>query len=208
VNDASNPWVSRPAASSASPPIFRPTVATPTLTGPATPQQGVPAPDAGNHLPTVQYGHGHARPLWWLGVHGGAGESKLASIFQGSRPADHAWPHVVTSPLPAAVVLVARSNYDGLRAAQLAATQWASGLVPYANVLGLVLVADAPGRSPRPLRDLAHVVGGGVPRTWSLPWIEAWRLGEAPSLTDLPREARRLVDDLSSILLPGTSRTT
>lgn len=177
-------------------------------TGPAAPQKGVQAPDTVDRLPVVQYGHGEARPLWWLGVHGGAGESKLSRLVEHSRPADHSWPHLLTSPRPAPVVLVARSNYDGLRAAQSAATQWASGLVPFVNVLGLVVVADAPGRLPRPLREFAQIVGGGVPRTWSVPWIESWRLGEEPSLLSVPREVRRLVDDLNAILQPGAGSTT
>src|SRR5690625_7783755 len=69
----------------------------------------------------------------------------------------------------------------GLLATQTAATKWASGAVDV-DLLGLVLVADAPGRLSRPLRDLARLVSGGLPRVWNLPWIEAWRLGEPPSL--------------------------
>ncbi|WP_354508513.1 DUF6668 family protein [Oerskovia enterophila] len=208
VNDASNPWVSRPAASSPALAATQAPIATAAPTGPVAPQRGVPAPDTVDQLPVVQYGPGEARPLWWLGAHGGAGESKLAHLVEHSRVADHAWPHLVASPRPAPVVLVARSSYDGLRAAQVAATQWASGLVPFVNVLGLVVVADAPGRLPRPLREFAQIVGGGVPRTWTVPWIESWRLGEEPSLLSVPREVRRLVDDLNAILQPGAGSTT
>jgi len=86
--------------------------------------------------------------------------------------------------------------------------QWAGGLVPSVDVLGLVIVADAPGRLPRPLRDLAQVVSGGVPRTWNVPWVESWRLGEPPALNDAPREVRRLVDELRVILGPGAAGTT
>src|SRR4029079_17379597 len=94
------------------------------------------------------------------------------------------------------VVVAARTDARGLRAAKHAARQWASGLVPGTQLLGLVLVADAPGRIPRPLRDLAKVVSGGYPRTWHVPWIESWRLGEIPSVETSPREVRRVVDDL------------
>jgi len=31
------------------------------------------------------------------------------------------------------------------------------------RLLGLVLVADTPGKVPAPIRDLAKVVGGGAP---------------------------------------------
>ncbi|MEK8229339.1 hypothetical protein NKG05_30690 [Oerskovia sp. M15] len=58
--------------------------------------------------------------------------------------AEHGWPQ-----LPGAgavrVVLTARSSMRGLRAAQAAATQWAAGLVPHVELLGLVIIADAPG---------------------------------------------------------------
>ena len=105
------------------------------------------------------------------------------------------------------MVLVARTNERGLRAAQAAATQWAAGLVPHAEVVGLVLMADAPGKLPKPLRDFAQVVSGGVPRMWTVPWIDRLRLGESLTLTDAPREVRRLVDELSVLLAPGAPRT-
>ena len=87
----------------------------------------------------------------------------------------------------------------GLHSARSAATQWASGMVPHVTVLGLVVVADAPGRLPRPLRDFAQVVGGGLPRMWSIPWVESWRLGEPMVLANAPREVRRLMDDLHAL---------
>jgi len=168
------------------------------------PQRGVRAPDRVDQLPTYDR---PAANLWWLGAHGGAGESTLAALVPAWPAADHGWPR---PPADAAtrVVLVARTNAHGLRAAQAAATQWAAGLVPHVDLLGLVLIADAPGRIPRPLRDLAQVVSGGVPRTWNVPWIESWRLGEPPALTDAPREVRRLVDELSALVTPGATGTT
>lgn len=96
---------------------------------------------------------------------------------------------------------------SGLQAAQAAATQWAAGLVPNVEVLGLAIVADAPGRLPRPLRDFARLVGGGVPRTWSVPWIESWRLGEPITLPNAPREVRRMVDELTTLTQTGAAGT-
>jgi hypothetical protein len=90
----------------------------------------------------------------------------------------------------------------GLRRAQLAATQWAAGLVPHVQVLGLVIVADAPGRWPRSIREFARIVQGGLPRTWYVPWIELWRLGEVSPLSDLPQEVRRLVSELGALTQP------
>ncbi|MSS00389.1 hypothetical protein FYJ28_16420 [Arthrobacter sp. BL-252-APC-1A] len=100
---------------------------------------------------------------------------------------------------------MARTSMAGLRSAQAAATQWAAGRAGDANVLGLVLVADAPGKLPRPLRDVARLVSGGVPRTWSIPWIEAWRVGDIPSTSVLPRDLRRLLDDLNRLTRTAAS---
>jgi hypothetical protein len=135
--------------------------------------------------------------LWWVGVHGGAGESTLERIFQGSRAAGHRWPVAPTGSPPVVVVLVARTDARGLRAAQSAMRDWQTrGL--NLQLLGLVLMADAPTRLPRALRDLRRVVSGGVPRVWWLPWVESWRVGEVPSRANSPREAERLLEDLLS----------
>ncbi|WP_144723442.1 DUF6668 family protein [Cellulosimicrobium sp. TH-20] len=199
-----NPWVSCaqiPATPVTATPAAR---SEPPLTGPHAPQRGVPAPVLADQLPTRT--RHQAAPLWWLGVHGGAAETSLAALVPDWPAAEHAWPQ-----MPGAggvrVVLTARSNMRGLRAAQAAATQWAAGLVPHVEVVGLVIVADAPGRLPRPLREFSQIVGGGVPRTWTLPWIEAWRLGEPPALSGAPREVRRLVDDLAAVVRPGAVGT-
>ena len=82
-----------------------------------------------------------------------------------------------------------------------------AGLVPVvdgtAEVLGVVLFADAPGRLPPPLKELAQVVVGGAPRSWLIPWIEAWRYAE-PTTPDLCTPAvRTLVDHLRSLAAPA-----
>ena len=202
MSDETNPWISRKSDIESVPPVVGARSEN-RATGPLSPQRGVPAPDRVDQLPV--YDRHHDAPLWWLGVHGGAGESTLAALVPSWPAADHGWPR---SPQgQARVVLVARTNERGLRAAQAAATQWAAGLVPHVEVVGLVLMADAPGRLPRPLRDLAQVVGGGVPRVWTVPWVEALRLGESLTLADLPRDARRLVDELNALLTLGATST-
>lgn len=198
MTESNNPWLSRPTE----PQVSAAAVAERTLThptGPVAPQLGVPAPDRADQLPS--YEQAQRADLWWLGVHGGAGESSLADLVPEWRAADHGWPRQ-PGLTPARVVLTARSNMCGLRAAQSAATQWAAGLVPHVEVLGLVIVADAPGRLPRPLREFAQLVSGGLPRVWNVPWIESWRLEETPTLENSPREVRRLVSDLQAILNP------
>jgi hypothetical protein len=203
VTEQNNPWLSRPTTP---PPSIAATtdVSVARPTGPTSPQRGVPVPDQVDQLRVIE----QARPaeLWWLGVHGGSGESSLAGLVPEWPEAGHGWPRTAT-PGPDRVVLVARSNARGLKAAQAAIMQWASGQVPSIEVLGLVVIADAPGRLPRPIRDLAQVVSGGVPRTWNVPWVETWRLGEPLALADAPREVRRLFDELRVILGPGAAGT-
>lgn len=164
-------------------------------TGPATPQRGVPVP--ANALP-ARVRTERAAP-WWFGTHGGAGESTLAALVTGSRAAGHAWPlpRDVNDPQP--VVLVARTSARGLESARVAATQWAAGDVLGVDLLGLVLMADAPGRLPRALRDLAQLVGGGVPRVWTVPWVEAWRSGDEV----VPQAVGALRRDLATLLPDG-----
>ncbi|MBG6240204.1 hypothetical protein IWX78_003199 [Mycetocola sp. CAN_C7] len=170
---------------------------------PTSPQPGVPIPDMVDRLP--RRAAAWPATVWWLGVHGGAGESTLAGLASGSRPADHAWPIPTANATAHHVVLVARTNYSGLIAAQRAATEWAANTLPHSiSLAGLVLIADTPGRRPKPLRDLEQVIAGGVPQVWHLPWVNAWRFAPASPLDPLPNEFRQLFADLS---LTTTSST-
>lgn len=195
MSDPINPWLSRPATPT--PDTNAPITVVPSTFGPIAPQRGVPAPDRADQLPIKDQ---RATPaVWWLGAHGGSGESTLAALApRWSAAAGHAWPRSSTGE-PTPVIVVARSNAAGLRAAQNALRQWGAGLTP-CNVLGLVVMADAPGRMPRALRDLLTVVGGGGPRTWTVPWVDAWRL-DGPTASPIPREVQRVIDELSA--LPG-----
>ncbi|MFZ0088399.1 MAG: DUF6668 family protein [Solirubrobacteraceae bacterium] len=134
--------------------------------------------------------------MWFvLGVHGGAGETTLAALLPGAGAADHAWPLSPDPRRPARVLLVARTSHAGLLAAQHALRDWASGAVA-AELLGLVLMADAPGRLPRQLRPLADLVASATPRIWELPWQAHWRLGQ-PTRQRASRELHQLVHQLS-----------
>lgn len=158
----------------------------PGLTGPAEPLPWLVAEPV---LPVVAMAS--AADLWLVGAHGGAGESTLADLVATWRAAGHVWPQ---RPEPAACVVTARTSAAGLLAAQAVLRQWAAGDVPVC-LYGLVLIADAPGGLPRPLRDLAEVVAGGAPRCWLLPWIESWRFGD-PQPT---RPADRLIRELTAV---------
>ena len=169
-------------------------------TGPTSPQPHVPMPE--DALP-VRRSHA-AASLWVVGAHGGAGESTLADLDGSWRAADHAWPDL-PSGASAPCVVVARTNVRGLLAARAALTQWAaSGAGASVQLLGLVLVADAPGKLPPPIRDLAKVVGGGAPRVWDVPWVEPWRLGD-PVTERVPRPVSKLVSQLRSLAAAATA---
>ncbi len=160
---------------------------------------GVPAQRGSRRAGLTYLGVDQPAAVWWVGVHGGAGESTLERLFSGSCATGHCWPIASAVATVPAVVLVARTDARGLRAVQRAVRALVEDRLPV-DLLGLVLMADAPGRLPRVLRDLAGVVGGAVPRVWSLPWVEAWRAGEIPSPANSPKEAEVLAGDLRAIL--------
>ena len=171
-------WVPPPAAELLAP------------TGPARPQRFLTAPEGGLRSFRTEA----SAWVWFAGCHGGAGETTLAGLLPGSGATGHRWPEHTDGSTPA-VVLVARTSATGLLAARTAATQWAAGGAPAVHLLGLVLMADAPGRLPRPLRDLAERVAGGVPRCWLLPWVEQWRTGDTAG----PRPTAGLFADLATL---------
>ena len=130
----------------------------------------------------------------WYGLHGGAGVTTLLAAVPGgadlhSLPSQHGHP-----AMP--VVAVCRSHAGGLRAAQRWAA-WVSDHPAAVNLLGLVVVADAPGRLPRSLESTIRLVTGGYPRVWRIPFVQLWRVGEPPSAANLPTAGRQLRNDLA-----------
>jgi hypothetical protein len=196
-----NPWVQSPdrgaerSEQESTPAATRVTPVLPALApqaaSVAAPRQGFPRRGVDLTGPPVS--------VWWVGAHGGAGESTLEQLLEGSRANGHAWPDTGERAAPPPVIVVARTNARGLRAAQLAATEWASGSVAV-QLHGLVLIADAPGRTPKPLRDFAQVVAGAFPRVWRLPWVEAWRLGEPVSPETTPKAVSDLLEELRTTI--------
>jgi hypothetical protein len=198
-----NPWVQSPERTAESGADELATTAAPAApvlsAAPALSPQAASVVAPREHLPrcSIDVPRGTVA-LWWVGTHGGAGESTLEQLLEGSRAMGHAWPHSDerTTELPH-VVLVARTSARGLRSAQLAAMEWASGDVPV-HLVGLVLIADAPGRLPKPLKDFAQVVAGGVPHVWRIPWVEEWRLGDPVSADTAPKALTAMLDELRS----------
>lgn len=165
----------------------------PVATGPTSPQPGVPVTAGG--LPVVER-QGSAR-LWLVGAHGGAGETTVAGLDPHWRAAEHSWP-ALPAGAPAVCAVVARTNVSGLLAAQRALTQWAGAAAgPSAQCAALVLVDDAPGKTPAPIHDLIKHVGGGAPRVLRVGWVEEWRLGDYESRP--PRSVRQLVHHLNEL---------
>jgi hypothetical protein len=129
--------------------------------------------------------------LHWVGAHGGAGTTTLAAAAGVGTDAGRAWPPApTTTPTldhEAGVLLVARTHARGLKAAREALRAHTGRAISGANggggapLRGLVLVADAPGRLPRELRQQVRVLSGAVPRLWEVPWVEAWRTDPAAS---------------------------
>ncbi|SDS71585.1 DUF6668 family protein [Microlunatus soli] len=202
MSDKINPWLLRRAPSSPSP-DRQDSDREPLRTGPDRPQRGGRVPDPAFRI-GVHEQHGPPASLWVLGVHGGAGESTIAALRPGWSAAGHGFPATIPSINrsggPDRLVLTCRSHVPGLSAAQAALIQWAGGAIGWLELLGLVIIADAPGTLPKPARDLATVVAGGAPRCWRLPWSEAWRMGENPPPAELPRPVRRLLSDLDALV--------
>lgn len=136
--------------------------------------------------------------VWWVGAHGGAGESTLEQLVEGTLAAGRAWPVVGphSGEPRARAAVVARTTAAGLHAAQQLTRQWATGSLDV-ELVGLVLIADARGRLPRALRELAALVAGGAPELWELPWVEAWRT-EQPSLATAPRAIVNFTADIAA----------
>lgn len=195
--NVSNRWIAAVAPPSKPETAIPPIPRVPAVTGAAGPQRGIPQPDAADRLPR-RYVTG-STALWIVGVHGGAGESAVTRLINGSRPTQHTWPVIEDTGILPRVLMVCRSSMSGLEAARRALIEWAAPQAPQVELLGLAVLADAPGKLPKELRDLATIVGGGAPRLWHLPWVEAWRTGDvAPER--LPREIRKFITEINSLL--------
>lgn len=193
---ASNPWL--PSAGQTEQAAPAPAPPTYVSIGPQTPQTGVPFGFTGG-LPLWSPDPMTPARWWWVGCHGGAGESTLSlAVEEGRDAGGRGWP-VSASGLQNNVVLVTRTHAGGLQAAQTAARQWATGRLDGVNLLGLVAIADAPGKLPKSLQEWLKLVSGGVPRVWRVPWNESWRLGEWPDPQNSPRDVRKLASELMGL---------
>lgn len=140
---------------------------------------------------------GDARPpvVWFVGAHGGSGASTLARVFAPMGDADKRWPTHDEHPM---CVVVCRSTRSGLDAAQSAVLQAKSGNAGNCSVLGVVIVADAPGKTPKALKQRETVLEDLTP-IWRVPYLAGIRENDVndlavwePSMTDEDDSRRRL----------------
>lgn len=168
-----NPWVTPPPGRPKAPKPA-PVQVTPGAPGP---QPGVPPPPPEQRLGAREISREELLvPIWLTSAHGGAGSSTLGELSVGWRAAGTAWPISPEPERPARVLLCARTSYTGLRAAQAALTDWASGRVPV-RLDGLALLAAAPGRTPKQLRPLLELARAAAGRVWEIGWQPQWLTG-------------------------------
>lgn len=126
--------------------------------------------------------------IGWIAAHGGAGTTTLTRLLGGTDLGCR-WPDPALAE-PATVMLVGRTNAEGMRAVSRALNALREGRHPPGmRLTGLVLLADAPGRLPLALSRRIRVLRSVAP-VHRVPWIPQWRLGRQPQT--LPKAMRRL----------------
>lgn len=135
------------------------------IRGPVAAPDPVPMPYAPTATP---------RRFSWVAVHGGAGASTLAAVY-GGQDCGREWPGAGDPP---SVLLVGRTHAAGLESVLRAVDVFRRGEAPQGLDLdAVVLVADAPGRLPRPLVQRARVIESLID-VYRVPWVTDWRLGD------------------------------
>jgi hypothetical protein len=136
--------------------------------------------------------------IGWIAAHGGAGATTLTRLFGGTDLGCR-WPDAALAE-PAKVILVARTNAEGMRALSRALNALREGRHPAGMKLtGLVLSADAPGSLPLALSRRIRVLRSVAP-VYRVPWIPSWRLGQQPGA--LPKSLHRLSEAAGLPLRP------
>ncbi|OIJ66823.1 DUF6668 family protein [Streptomyces mangrovisoli] len=151
--------------------------------GPSSP----PVPSPGSGRPAAgPPGAVTPRRFSWLATHGGAGATTLAAVY-GGQDCGREWPRPAD---PSSVLLVARTHASGLDATVQVLELFRRGETPGGLDLdAVVLVADAPGRLPRPLDRRIRLIESVID-VYRVPWVPAWRLGDLAG--GPPREAEAL----------------
>nr|WP_151582276.1 MULTISPECIES: hypothetical protein [Corynebacterium] len=90
------------------------------------------------------------------------------------------WPAGEENPY---CVVVCRSTQQGLERAHQAALQARAGKAGDVFLIGIVVVADAPGKTPKQLERKIRVIEEHF-RVWTVPYIEDFRLSETEALAE------------------------
>lgn len=164
-------------------------------TGPAAelPTRPAPRPPVADRTAVADQGSG----VWLVGTHGGSGARCLSSVLHGTRHAGKRWPD--PSGGRDLVVLVCRSSQRGLASAQDYARGFRDGaLGERLQLLGVIVSAAAPGRTPPALRRFERLLSGAVPILGEVPWQPAWRLGPPQPLAEPPSWLTKLQQALAA----------
>ena len=141
-------------------------------------------------------------PVSITGVHGGAGTTTVARLLHATD-LGRTWPEPADGN-PPRVILVARTHSSGLMAASRALAGYHAASHPEGPYLaGFVLVADAPGRLPKPMRHRITILASAT-MVFRLPWVPAWRLSEVTAGGADRRLAAQLREFAGNALLTAT----
>jgi hypothetical protein len=136
----------------------------------------------------------------FVSAHGGSGAGLLSCLSGGPNPAaeggtgipafglsaGRAWPDPRLEPTRL-VVVVAQTTMRGLAWARDAAAQYLAGAAPDGLcLLGVVTIADQPGRLPPSISAARRLLAGAYPRTWQVPYVAEYRLFTGISGDDAP----------------------
>jgi hypothetical protein len=199
---------------------------TPTLLHPThRPVMGRPRPDVfGPDIPTRELGvrtsrvAGAAHPGWlFVAAHGDSGAGLLAklswrayldAVDHGAAPssapafavsAGRGWPNPRLEP-PRPCVVVCRTSLHGLAWARDAAAQYLCGRAPEGlRLMGLLTIADQPGRLPPPLSTGRSLLTGLYAHSWHLPYLQQYRLFSGLPGAGLPPPHPAIDDVLTDI---------
>ncbi|MFF2998946.1 DUF6668 family protein [Streptomyces sp. NPDC057950] len=158
--------------------------------GPDGPEIWIRGPVGEAAPPRAEHGQvlAGARRFAWVATHGGAGTSTLATVF-GGLDAGRDWPRSERGQ-PWSVFLVGRTHAAGLEAVSYTLDIFRRGEAPPGlDLEAVVLVADAPGRLPRPLAQRVKALASAID-VHQVPWVPSWRIGDLGAVP--PRESAAL----------------
>ncbi|MEU1533036.1 DUF6668 family protein [Streptomyces fagopyri] len=168
--------------------------------GPDGPEIWIRGPVGEAAPPGAEHGQVLAgtRRFAWVATHGGAGTSTLATVF-GGQDTGRDWPRSARDE-SCSVLLVGRTHATGLEAVSYTLDIFRRGEAPPGlDLEAVVLVADAPGRLPRPLAQRVKALASVVD-VHQVPWVPAWRIGDLGA--GPPRESTALARLTASAVRP------